>query len=110
MVRFTRQQEQSLVAAAFMVAVAVFIWVMLFAAAIDVGGLATGASEFAVEYELVTHIVQPGETLWGIAQRYRPNEDPRKVVYEIQEASGIEGGLIMAYQLVLVPIPGEGGV
>ena len=109
MVRFTRQQEQSLVAAAFMVAVAVFLWVMLFIAALEINRPA-GADETAGKHELVRHVVQPGETLWGIAQRYRPNEDPRKVVYEIQEASGIEGGLIRAYQLVLVPIPGEGGV
>lgn len=109
MVRFTRQQEQSLVAAAFMVAVAVFLWVMLFIAALEINGPA-GADETAEKQELVRHVVQPGETLWGIAQRYRPGEDPRRVVAEIQEASGIEGGLIRAYQLVLVPIPGEGGV
>ena len=109
MVRFTRQQEQSLVAAAFMVAVAVFIWVVLFAAAIEINRPAD-ADEIAAEYDIVTHVVQPGETLWGIAQRYRPNEDPRKVVIEIQVASGIDSALIREYQLVLVPIPSEGGV
>jgi len=98
--------ERPLLVAASVVATFLFLLGMC-AAALMAG---EPAHEFPEsEYVLHRHVVQPGETLWGIAQRYRPNEDPRKVVYEIQEASGVEGGLIMAYQLVLVPVKSEEG-
>ena len=100
MAHFVRQNESSLLVVACAAAASLFIWVMFFSAAIDVGG----HGEPVVEYELVQHIVQPGETLWGIAQVYRPGEDPRKVVYEIQEINGIGGALIREYQLVVVPV------
>jgi len=110
MERFVRRNEGSLLAVACVVAAILFVWMMMLAVNINAGdGLTLGVGKQAIEYELVTHVVQPGETLWGIAQRYRPGEDPRRVVAEIQEASGIEGGLIMAYQLVLVPVKSEEG-
>lgn len=114
MVRFMRlnkrQDETWSMAVACVVAAILSVWMMMLAVNIDAGdGLTLGAGKQVIEYELITHVVQPGETLWGIAQRYRPGEDPRRVVAEIQEASGIEGGLIRAYQLVLVPVvKGEG--
>ena len=36
----------------------------------------------------VEHVVSPGETLWSIALHYRPDADPREIVWLIQEASG----------------------
>jgi hypothetical protein len=107
MAHFVRQNESSLLAVACAAAAALFIWVMFFVAL----AINEPAHEFPEpEYILHQHIVQPGETLWGIAQTYRPNDDPRKVIYEIQQASGIEGALIREYQLVLVPMMKEEGV
>lgn len=37
------------------------------------------------------YVVQPGDTLWTIAQRVAPNEDPRPVVDELRELNeGVE--------------------
>ena len=106
MERFVRQNEGPLLAVACVAAAFLFLLGMCVAALVA----GEPACEFPEsEYVLYRHVVQPGETLWGIAKQYRPNEDPRKVVYEIQEASGVEGGLIMAYQLVLVPVEREEG-
>jgi hypothetical protein len=105
MERFVRQNEGSLLAVAC--AAAAFLFLLGMCVALMAG---EPAHEFPEpEYVLHRHVVQPGETLWGIAKQYRPNEDPRKVVYEIQEASGVDGGLIRAYQLVLVPVRREDG-
>ena len=91
MERFVRQNEGSLLAVACAAAAFLFLLGMCAAALVA----REPACEFPEsEYVLHRHVVQPGETLWGIAQRYRPNEDPRKVVYEIQEASGVESGLL----------------
>lgn len=38
----------------------------------------------------IEHTVQPGETLWQIARHYRPDADPRQVVWEIKQASGCD--------------------
>jgi nucleoid-associated protein YgaU len=40
-----------------------------------------------VEYETVT--VQPGDTLWGLAERRYPGEDVRARVAEIERANGL---------------------
>jgi hypothetical protein len=37
------------------------------------------------------YVVQPGDTLWSIAQRIAPNEDPRPIVDELRELNeGVE--------------------
>jgi len=41
------------------------------------------------EIPYIGHVVDIGDTLWSIATRYRPNEDPRKVVWEIQRDNSI---------------------
>ena len=53
---------------------------------------AEAGSEVAdVTFETVT--VQPGDTLWGIAQEIAPNDDPRDVIIEIQDLNGISGAV-----------------
>lgn len=36
------------------------------------------------------HIIQQGDTLWGIVKEWHPGEDPREVVYIIREINEIE--------------------
>ena len=50
----------------------------------------------------IEHTVQPGETLWQIARHYRPDADPRQVVWEIKQASGCDS-VIYPGQVVRVP-------
>jgi hypothetical protein len=49
--------------------------------------------------------VQSGETLWGVAARIDPHQDPRLVVAKLEAANGLSGPTVLAgQQLVLPPI------
>jgi Tfp pilus assembly protein FimV len=52
----------------------------------------------------VTYVVQPGDTLWSIARRVAPGQDPRPVVDGLIEANELRGGL-QAGQELSVPVP-----
>mgnify|MGYP000868875380 CR=1 FL=1 len=56
--------------------------------------------------EYVGHVVGMGDTLWAIAQRYRPDEDPRKVIQEIQQDNDI-GPIIRPGDIIRVRKPFE---
>ncbi len=49
------------------------------------------------------YTVQGGDTLWSIAKTYRPDADPREIVWEIQQASDATA-LIRPGQVLLVPV------
>ncbi len=56
------------------------------------------------EYEMVSVVVQPGDTLWGLAREYAPVLDPREAVYIIREANdGIDPGWLQPGDVVLIP-------
>jgi Tfp pilus assembly protein FimV len=50
-----------------------------------------------------TIVVEPGETLWSIAQRARPGADPRETIAWIQAANGVDAGSLQAGQSLTVP-------
>jgi hypothetical protein len=52
----------------------------------------------------VTYVVEPGDTLWSIARRVAPGQDPRPVVDGLIEANGVQGGLQTGQELS-VPVP-----
>jgi hypothetical protein len=52
----------------------------------------------------VTHVVQPGDTLWSIARRVAPGQDPRPVVDGLIEANDLRGGLQTGQELS-IPVP-----
>jgi hypothetical protein len=52
----------------------------------------------------VTYVVQPGDTLWSIARRVAPEQDPRPVVDGLIEANDVRGGL-QAGQELSIPVP-----
>ena len=52
----------------------------------------------------VTYVVQPGDTLWSIARRVAPGQDPRPVVDGLIEANDVRDGL-QAGQELSIPIP-----
>jgi Tfp pilus assembly protein FimV len=49
-------------------------------------------------------VVRPGDTLWSIAQRVRPGDDPRSTVAAIVDANGVEAGSLMPGQALTVPV------
>jgi hypothetical protein len=51
----------------------------------------------------VTYVVQPGDTLWSIARRVAPGQDPRPVVDGLIEANDVRGGL-QAGQELSIPV------
>lgn len=51
-----------------------------------------------------TVVVEPGQTLWGIASDVAPNEDPRIVIHEILDLNALtDAGSIRAGQPLYVP-------
>jgi hypothetical protein len=52
----------------------------------------------------VSYVVEPGDTLWSIARRVAPGQDPRPVVDGLIEANDLHGGL-QAGQELSIPVP-----
>src|SRR5262245_29243294 len=50
-----------------------------------------------------TYVVQAGDTVWSIAERLSPGEDPRPVVDALTAANGLEPGALVPGQAILVP-------
>jgi nucleoid-associated protein YgaU len=50
-----------------------------------------------------SYVVRQGDTLWTIAQRVAPGEDPRPLVDAITAANGVDAGAIVPGQTLLVP-------
>lgn len=67
-------------------------------------GLAAAAATAPVAApHTVTITVAAGESLWDIAERIAPNDDPRDVIYAIQQANGLTGSGVRAGQRVRIP-------
>ncbi len=54
----------------------------------------------------VRYVVQPGDTVWGIAVALHPDADPREVADAIVSASSLDGAAIVPGQVLLVPARG----
>jgi LysM repeat protein len=52
------------------------------------------------------YVVKAGETLWSIAERVAPGEDPRAVVDLIVWANGVDPGALVPGQALVVPTAG----
>lgn len=49
-------------------------------------------------------VVQAGDTLWSIAQRVRPGDDPRDVAAEIATVNGVQAGGLTVGASLVVPL------
>jgi hypothetical protein len=47
--------------------------------------------------------VQPGESLWSIAQRVAPRSDPRDVIAAFVDLNGLSSGMVQAGERLAVP-------
>jgi len=86
-------------------AVVLLVLVTLLLAAFSLGraGGSQAAPQRAGTATTQQTVVQPGETLWAVAKRVAPGHDPRGVVHRIQELNDLEGGLVRAGQLLVLP-------
>jgi hypothetical protein len=48
--------------------------------------------------------VQPGETLWAVAQRIAPANDPREVIAQIRRINHLHSSSLQAGQQLLLPV------
>jgi nucleoid-associated protein YgaU len=53
--------------------------------------------------ETTTYVVQPGDTLWNIAQSVDKHHDTRAVVREIERLSGLGSAEIYPGQTLVIP-------
>jgi LysM repeat protein len=49
--------------------------------------------------------VQPGESLWSVAQRIAPDHDPRDVIAQIRRLNDLESSQLQVGQHLLLPTP-----
>lgn len=50
------------------------------------------------------YVVRDGDTLWSIAQRLAPGEDPRPLVDAMSSANAVDAGALVPGQTLVVPI------
>lgn len=50
------------------------------------------------------HVVEPGDTLWGIAEAHYEG-DPRTAVYRLQEANALADATLVVGQELILPLP-----
>lgn len=79
------------------------IGLLVVTAALVRGGAPAVGSDGAVPVQPQT-VVQPGETLWSIAQRVAPGADPRSTVLQLKELNGLTSSRLDAGQPLLLPI------
>ena len=67
---------------------------------------ALGGSAEPVPVAGRSYVVRSGDTLWSIADRVAPGQDPRPVVDAIASANEVGPGLIVPGQTLVIPLAG----
>ena len=65
-----------------------------------------GTEALAGPGHAVTVTVRPGESLWTIAARTTPGQDPRVTIGQIRELNDLDGSRVVPGEQLLVPIAG----
>ncbi|GMA26412.1 hypothetical protein GCM10025864_41710 [Luteimicrobium album] len=72
------------------------------------GVVATGSAQAGSPHqgvEVTRHVVERGETLWGLAGTVaNPREDLRDVVQEIEQLNDLDGAGLRAGDVLLLPV------
>jgi len=80
---------------------------LLLLAVISVGRAGSQAATYVENgATLEQTTVQPGETLWSVAQRIAPGNDPREVVAQIRVSNHLAGSGLQVGQQLLLPSSG----
>jgi LysM repeat protein len=81
----------------FAVVVAMLAALMMF------GSMANATSTNAGPATAVV-VVQPGESLWSIAQTIAPDQDPRATINDIKDLNGMNTAVVAVGQSIVVPV------
>jgi hypothetical protein len=65
---------------------------------------ALGSPEQPTRIARSSYVVREGDTLWTIARRLAPGSDPRPIVDVLSAANGLDAGLIVPGQTLVVPL------
>ena len=87
-------------------ALLVLMIALLLLVAFSLGQQATQAADVAGNAgsaPLEQTTVQPGESLWSVAQRIAPDNDPREVVAQIQRLNDLDSAQLQVGQQLLLP-------
>jgi LysM repeat protein len=89
--------EKLMVAAAFLMLVTGLF--------INLGVKVTAANDHSSGSQPAWHeiVVQNGDTLWCLAEKYVPDKDTRKVIHEIREINSLESADLMPGQVLRIP-------
>ena len=70
--------------------------------------LGRGSSQAADRHHASRHTVtvEAGDTLWSVAARVAPHDDPRAVVAEIQDLNGLASAVVRPGEQLVVPTAG----
>lgn len=50
-----------------------------------------------------TYVVAPGETLWGLAERYAGQQDPRNYIYDVEKLNNLGAAPIYPGERLVLP-------
>lgn len=64
------------------------------------------ADTYTHDTKMTIVTVQPGDTLWSIAERVDRHQDPRQTVFEIMRANGLSSAVIRPGQVLEIPVRG----
>ena len=87
-------------------ALVLLLAVVLFAA-FSLGRSATQATDLSTPIgaaQLQQTTVQPGESLWSVATRIAPDNDPREVIAQIRRLNDLQGSQLTIGQQLLLPV------
>lgn len=79
------------------------------AAGILIGSLASGGAVAGIDdgtapVAFETVVVGAGDSLWSIAERIAPSEDPRDVILEIMRLNGLGDAVVQPGQRLALPV------
>jgi hypothetical protein len=85
------------------VAAALLVTVISLLAAGVAQATSHGPAPRAARRDLLQVVVQPGQTLWSVAENADPDRDTRVVVQQIVDLNSLNGATVSAGQQLLVP-------
>jgi LysM repeat protein len=65
------------------------------------GRASAGDTQAHVSFQTVT--IQPGETLWQLAEQTAPNADPRDFVQDVVDLNALDGSGVQAGEQLAIP-------